>query len=63
MMLKPSHSDQSLCKTRGFDIKLIELFTVLFVLIIYSNSKYKLNNVVTYLSIKVFLYIDYDIKM
>ena len=54
-MLKPNHSDQSLCKTRGFDLKLIELFTILFVLISYSTNKYKLNNVVTYLGIKVFL--------
>ena len=52
-MLKLNHSDHF--AKQVFDLKLIELFTILFVLTSYSTSKYKLNNVVTYSSIKVFL--------
>ena len=50
-MLKPKSLRSVTWQNRGFDLKLLELFTSLFVLISYSTSKYKLNNVVTYLSI------------
>ena len=33
MLLKSNHSDKSLVKTWTFDLKLIELFTILFVFI------------------------------
>ena len=49
-MLKPKSLRSVTWQNRGFDLKLLELFTSLFVLISYSTSKYKLNNVVTYLS-------------
>ena len=53
MLLKSNHSEVTWEK-KAFDLKLTELLTILFVLISYITNKYKLNNVVTYLSISLY---------